>query len=211
MTRGAADAADAAVAAAGAGRRTAVPSLTMPSVPPLTERPAPQMWPPTDCHSQMAAPGTAAALPATKGQALERPVRLARLGLRRLGRPVSGPPLLGQTRIWASAAWADPYLGLHCLGRPVTWVPPLGPAHGPHRPAHGPHKPGLGLHKLELHKLELRLHRPELGPPVAHTPVSAAAAAPPSASLRPLDWEGGGGIAGTRPGTRGGHHHLPVS
>jgi len=127
MTRGAADAAAAAVAAAGAGRRTAVPSLTMPSVPPLTERPAPQIWPPTDCHSQMAAPGTAAALPATKGQALERPVRLARLGLRCLGRPVSGPPLLGQTangspllgqaatgppllgqaRIWASAAWAD--------------------------------------------------------------------------------------------------------
>jgi len=103
MTRGAADAAAAAVAAAGAGRRTAVPSLTMPSVPPLTERPAPEMWPPSDCQRQSDGSTWYGRCPAgNKGASTGAPSATS----------ATGPPTLGQTRIWASAAWADPYLGL---------------------------------------------------------------------------------------------------
>jgi len=137
MTRGAADAAAAAVAAAGAGRRTAVPSLTMPSVPPLTERPAPQMWPPTDCQRQSDGSTWYGRCPAgNKGASTGAPSATS----------ATGPPTLGQTRIWASAdwagrhwasaawagrhwasaAWAGPYLGLRCLGRPVSGPPLLG-------------------------------------------------------------------------------------
>jgi len=95
MTRGAADAAAAAVAAAGAGRRTAVPSLTMPSVPPLTERPAPQMWPPTDCQRQSDGSTWYGRCPAgNKGASTGAPSATS----------ATGPPTLGQTRIWASAA-----------------------------------------------------------------------------------------------------------